>query len=341
MLRCILCSLKHSIGCKDLAGAAKHGLCNNHVWCELLQLGYELGHVNTCSRRRASTCLDVQVNPITAVAGDATDIGVVSTNITSVNTCATNIADIQDAANLFGDVVQGPASSTDSSIPQWDGTTGRLLKAGLAVGTSANNLVQLDGSGALPAVDGSSLTGLSAGGLILISSQTISSAVAAVDITSGIDSTYDEYEIHLSGFKPVTDNVGLYLRTSTDGGSTFDSGASDYGFTALNSRTNLNTLSTSGVSAATAIQLDGYHNVHTDANCDGVDGVVRIFRPSEAAYTRMYFAVVNPRTALTDESYNQGMGVRASATDVDAIRLLFSSGNIASGTVRLYGVRKS
>jgi len=36
--------------------------------------------------------------------------------------------------------------------------------AALDVGTGANNVVQLDGSGALPAVDGSALTGISAGG---------------------------------------------------------------------------------------------------------------------------------------------------------------------------------
>ena len=294
----------------------------------------------------AANISDVQAvaaidSDVTAVAADAADIGTVSTNIVSVNNCATNIADIQDAANLFGDVVQGPASATDSALVRYDGTTGQLVKDGPSIGTSANNIVQLDGSGALPAVDGSNLTGLQAGGLILISEQTVSSAVAAVDITSGIDSTYEEYEIHLLGFKPATDNTSLYLRTSTDGGSTFDSGASDYGWTACNSRTNSNSLSPSGVSAASAIQLDGYYNVHTDANCDGVDAVIRLFRPSEAAYTRVFFHIINPRTALTDESFNQGMGVRASATDTDAIRLLFSSGNIASGTIRLYGVRKS
>lgn len=55
------------------------------------------------------------------------------------------------------------SSSTDSNVPQWDGTTGDLLKDGLAVGTSANNLVQLDGSAKLPAVDGSELLNLPSG----------------------------------------------------------------------------------------------------------------------------------------------------------------------------------
>lgn len=60
-----------------------------------------------------------------------------------------------------GDVI-GPASNNDSYVPQWNGANSKTLKDGLAVGTGANNLVQLDGSGKLPAVDGSALTNISA-----------------------------------------------------------------------------------------------------------------------------------------------------------------------------------
>jgi hypothetical protein len=58
-----------------------------------------------------------------------------------------------------GDVL-GPATNTDLKVPQWNGANTKTLKDGLAVGTSASNLVQLDGSAKLPAVDGSALTGV-------------------------------------------------------------------------------------------------------------------------------------------------------------------------------------
>jgi len=58
-----------------------------------------------------------------------------------------------------GDVV-GPATNSDAYVPQWNGANSKTLKNGLAVGTSANNLVQLDGSAKLPAVDGSALTNI-------------------------------------------------------------------------------------------------------------------------------------------------------------------------------------
>ena len=45
---------------------------------------------------------------------------------------------------------------------------------------------------------------------VLISTTTVSGA-AALTITAGIDSTYDEYELHIDGLVPATDNVGLML----------------------------------------------------------------------------------------------------------------------------------
>jgi hypothetical protein len=56
-----------------------------------------------------------------------------------------------------GDVV-GPGSATANAVALFDGTTGKLLKNGYVLGTSANNIVQLNGSAKLPAVDGSQLT---------------------------------------------------------------------------------------------------------------------------------------------------------------------------------------
>ena len=68
----------------------------------------------------------------------------------------------KSAGSGSGDVV-GPATNTDNFIPQWNGDDSKTLKNGLAVGTAAGNLVQLDGDAKLPAVDGSLLTNLPSG----------------------------------------------------------------------------------------------------------------------------------------------------------------------------------
>ena len=67
----------------------------------------------------------------------------------------------QKAVKTYADTkVISPATNTADKIPQWDGANSKTLKDGLVVGTSANNLVQLDANAKLPAVDGSQLTGL-------------------------------------------------------------------------------------------------------------------------------------------------------------------------------------
>ena len=73
------------------------------------------------------------------------------------------------AGSGSGDVL-GPATHGANRVPQWQGVNNKTLKEGLAVGTAASNLVQLDGDAKLPAVDGSQLTQLAAGGVSVDSS---------------------------------------------------------------------------------------------------------------------------------------------------------------------------
>lgn len=61
------------------------------------------------------------------------------------------------AGSGSGDVL-GPATNTDSYVPQWNGANTKTLKDGLAVGTAANNIMQLTAAAKAPAVDGSLLT---------------------------------------------------------------------------------------------------------------------------------------------------------------------------------------
>ena len=86
-----------------------------------------------------------------------------------------------------GDVI-GPASATNNAFAQFDGTTGKLIKSGPVAGTAANNLVQLDGSAKLPAVDGSQLTNIAAAtgvGDVVGPASATNNALAQFDGTTG------------------------------------------------------------------------------------------------------------------------------------------------------------
>lgn len=109
-----------------------------------------------------------------------------------------------------GDVL-GPATNANNYVPQWDGNNTKTLKDGLAVGTAANNLVQLNASAQLPAVDGSLLTGVASAvdlttvwaniALLAFRDQLLSS----VAVQKMVDGVVDEYE----------DETGIDAGTST------------------------------------------------------------------------------------------------------------------------------
>ena len=58
-------------------------------------------------------------------------------------------------------------------------------------------------------------------GLTLISTHT-ASASASLDITSGIDSTYNEYQFHIVNVHPATNNVNFVFQVNASGQSGFN-----------------------------------------------------------------------------------------------------------------------
>lgn len=75
------------------------------------------------------------------VSWDLTETGVTPGAYTSANVTVDEFGRVLAISNGGGggggDVV-GPASATDNNVPQWDGTTGKLLKDGLGVSQGAN-----------------------------------------------------------------------------------------------------------------------------------------------------------------------------------------------------------
>jgi len=68
-------------------------------------------------------------------------------------------ANILDIASYGPYVVESPTTTTSGKVPYWS-STAKTLSDGYSVGSTANCLVQLDGSARLPAVSGSLLTGV-------------------------------------------------------------------------------------------------------------------------------------------------------------------------------------
>lgn len=124
------------------------------------------------------------------------------------------------ASQDLSDYVTGPASTTENNVPQWDSAT-KQLKDGLAVGASANSLVQLDSGGALPAVSGQNLTDLKAA--VTGSSSNLAGAYA-----TAATATYTADEIILknsSGSTYVAKSVSFTVDITASGVNGLDTGS--------------------------------------------------------------------------------------------------------------------
>ena len=177
-----------------------------------------------------------------------------------------------------------------------------------------------------------------AGGMTFINTTDISAA-ATYNFTAVNASSYDGYGLFLQNVVPVTDNVQMFFRTSTDGGSSYDAGSSDYSWMAENLGTYQydpadNQIELVGDAGSTS------YTIGSDTNEPGVSGWIWVYGPHLTQHTMIRWSIAqvpaNQPTFGVDAM--GGAGVRMSAADVDAFQILFSSGNIESGTINVYGL---
>jgi hypothetical protein len=175
-----------------------------------------------------------------------------------------------------------------------------------------------------------------AGGLVLLEQHSASSSTS-LNLTTGITSIFDEYVIEMLQLVPSANGIATLFRVSTNGGSTYDSGANYYwsGWRASNGGS-----TNSGSTSGTSIGLDAAGGISNTAVWGGFTGFLRFYNPlGGVAYPRIVGnsgyvdGSLNPLTAMFS-------GLYKSTTPVNACQVLPSSGNWATGIIRLYGVCK-
>lgn len=176
----------------------------------------------------------------------------------------------------------------------------------------------------------------SAGSLVYLGEQTASNS-AALDFTSLITSDYNKYVFELQDIRLATAGEDLLARTSTNNGSSFDNNTNNYSsnYTTVDSA---GTETNSGASNRTSHIIGvALGNLATGAFC----GQMCLYNP---------LGTTNFKNITNEGCYENnagnlvwisGGGRRNAAADIDAVRFLASSGNITSGTIRMYGVKNS
>lgn len=232
--------------------------------------------------------------------------------------------------------VSGPASATNSAVAQFDGTTGKLLKSGPSIGTSANNLVQLDGSAKLPAVDGSQLTGIAAG-WTLVTTVTASGSTT-VDVEANFDSTYEHYVIMADGVSlSGATNQPIYCRYKL--GGSYSSISYRYNYITRGSNTTTLTVNQVNSGGSSIIVV---HNIEGSSG-DLCSIEMHIFNPYSTTKPKLMrsesVSYGASEVVLTTDCAGLTDGIVATENPLKGIRFFAGSGNL-SGNFRLYGLKK-
>lgn len=170
--------------------------------------------------------------------------------------------------------------------------------------------------------------------------QQIASASATLDFV--LPAGYEEFALHLYTIRPATNDSALFGRVSNDGGSTFLT-STIYKFvnTQTDSAANSNTEVSQG---STRFSFGEFTAINAAVGNDsglseGISGVINIMEPLKTSIrTRARAQLVYTSAANNDNIVNFGAQVEVAETH-DAFQIFFESGNIASGSACLFGLR--
>jgi len=182
-------------------------------------------------------------------------------------------------------------------------------------------------------------SGVSGSSLVLISTVTASSS-STVEFTSGIDSTYKEYIIKFIDVHPATDGATLELEASTNGGSSYGVTKTTTYFTAYHGEDGSSAALTYYTSQDLGQSTSSQNITHYQGNDNDQSGsgTLQIFDPSSTTFIK-HFMTSHSESTLHDYNVsNHVAGYFNTTSAINAIKFSMSSGNIDSGTFKLYGV---
>ena len=180
---------------------------------------------------------------------------------------------------------------------------------------------------------------ITGGAMPLLATETASSS-STIQFTSGIDDTYKEYQIHFMDVHPSGDGAAFTVNFR-DGSTAYDATKTTTYFFAQHWEDDSTTQLTyrTGDDLAQSTSFQGIYNNGLGADNDqSVCGILKLYDPSNTTFVKHFLC--EAQGSLNDDVslivYMAGYCNTASA--IDGVKFKMASGDIATGTFKLYGV---
>ena len=198
-----------------------------------------------------------------------------------------------------------------------------------------NTLFTSDGAGTLSSVNSAFLPA----GPILISTSTASNA-ASIEITSGIDSTYDEYMFVLTDINPVATQADFGFQVNASGQTGYNETMTTTLFSAYQTESGTDPLlwynTTDDQAQGTAYQII-CRQIGNGSDENG-SGEIFLYNPASTTYVKQFYS----RSAEYyggNGAFDVFIGGYLNTTSaINALTFKISSGNIDAGTIAMYGI---
>jgi hypothetical protein len=191
--------------------------------------------------------------------------------------------------------------------------------------------------------DVTSFANASGGGtLVLLSTQT-ASASATISFTTGLDSTYDEYQFKFINVRPASDQQNLSFQVDTGTNTNYNQTMTTSFFYAYHNEadtaTSLQYVGGYDQAQGTSFQnlTEAIGNVSDENTC----GVLSFYNPSSSTYVKHFIARTQTLEGTGYSSDSYCAGYVNTTTAITRVQFKMTSGDIADGIIKLYGVKKS
>ena len=186
-------------------------------------------------------------------------------------------------------------------------------------------------------------SGVPTGVMTLLATATASSS-ATIDFTSGISSTYKEYVFKFIDIHPSA-GANFNFQGNAAGGSGFNEAMTTTFFYAYHKEDGSDPTLMYNTGRDQA-QGTGYQSISADGTGTDADqclsGTLHLFDPSNTTFVKHYISRISNPNGSGSTTYMcdcHSAGYFNTTTAIDEISFKFTSGNIDSGTIKMYGIK--